>query len=143
MLLRSSDSHLPASIAADTAFREALAAGSEARVEIYSQDLDTLRFTEGELDAELLALIRKKYQARPPHVVLAIGASALRFAERHHDTIWPEASLVFMLLDEAAFDAINPKRASGTYSQSLPSAPGLSIRPPAARLSPATSPART
>ena len=100
VILHSSDSQLPASVQTDTAIRQTLAAGPEARMEVFHEELDTARFPPAELDAALVALLRKKHTARPPHVVIADSISALEFAEHHHDELWPAAVLIFTVVDE-------------------------------------------
>ena len=65
------------------------------------------------LDAELLALLRRKHRERPPHLVLASGPSALEFAERYHEDLWPGAALIFSLVEERALAAMRIRHAAG------------------------------
>jgi signal transduction histidine kinase len=105
VILHGTDGQLPASVQADRAFREVIAANDAARVEIFPEDLDTIRFPAAQLDAELVALLKKKHSARPPHVVVAFASNALEFAERHHGELWPGAALLFMGIEERALPA--------------------------------------
>jgi signal transduction histidine kinase/CheY-like chemotaxis protein len=74
--------------------------GGSTRVEIFAEELDTIRFPAAALDAELVALLKKKHSARPPHIVVAFTINALAFAERHHEELWPAATLIFMGINE-------------------------------------------
>ena len=97
VILHGADGQLPVSVQADAAFREAVGAtAGKNRLEIYPEDLDTIRFPAAQLDAEQVALLAKKHSARRPHVVVAFSGNALAFAERHHQELWPEATLIFM-----------------------------------------------
>ena len=100
VILRGSDGQVPASVQADSAFRQIVSATDPTRVEIFAEELDTLRFPALQLDTDLVALLKKKHAARPPQIVVALGNNALEFAERHHDRLWPSATLMFMGLDE-------------------------------------------
>jgi signal transduction histidine kinase len=100
VILHGSDGQVPASVQADNAFRQVVTAKDSTRVEIFGENLDTLRFPADELDGELVALLKKKHRNRPPHVVVAFSSNALKFAERHHEQLWPSATLMFMGINE-------------------------------------------
>jgi signal transduction histidine kinase len=95
VLLNSADPDLPAFVALDRALRETVRKESKVQVEFFAETLDMQRFGTVNLEAELNALLGTKYQNLPVDVVVAVGSAALAFAQRHRQTIWPHASLVF------------------------------------------------
>lgn len=113
VLLRGTDGQLPASVQADTAFREELgASGGKTGIEIFPEDLDTIRLPAAQLDSELVALLKKKHSARPPHIVVAFTSNGLAFAERHHAELWPTATLIFMGVNERELAAVRGTHAA-------------------------------
>ncbi len=95
VILNGSDPNLPAFLAIDRAMRAALTAPSAHPVEIYSETLDAMRFPGKELEPEILALLSRKYADRSVDAVVTVAPSALEFAEKHHDLLWPSARIVY------------------------------------------------
>jgi signal transduction histidine kinase len=100
VILNGSDPTLPAFVAIDRAMRAALNAPGTHPIELYLETLDMMRFPGAELEAELLALLRKKYAGDPVDAVIAVIPSALAFAERYRDAIWPGAVIIFHSVSE-------------------------------------------
>jgi signal transduction histidine kinase len=95
VILNGTDPYLPAFIAIDRATRAELAAPGTHPAEIYSETLDMMRFPGAELEPEVLALLRRKYANQHIDAVISVTPAALAFAERHRDTLWPAAYIVF------------------------------------------------
>jgi signal transduction histidine kinase len=95
VILNDGDPTLPAFVAMDRAMRAALNAPGRHPVDIFSETLDMLRFPPAQFEAELLALMEKKYATMPVDAVVAIGAPSLAFAERYSARLWPQARIVF------------------------------------------------
>lgn len=93
LVLRSWDAQYAINAVRERAMREAIIESSPRVVDFYMEDLDLLRFSDYE--AEMHALLRKKYLTRKIDVVIASGDGPLDFARRHRDTLWPGAPIVF------------------------------------------------
>jgi signal transduction histidine kinase len=95
VLLTASDTSLPAFVTMDRVTRDTLGAPGTHATEIYTESLDSFRFLSGDIDAKFLALLEAKYKERPVDAVIAVAAAALDFAERHRQSLWPDAVIVF------------------------------------------------
>jgi signal transduction histidine kinase len=100
VVLNGTDPYLPAFVAIDRATRAALTAPGTHPAEIFSETLDMTRFPGGELEPEMLALLRRKYAERQIDAVIAVTPVALDFAQRHRDSLWPDAWIVFHSVSE-------------------------------------------
>lgn len=95
VVLNVSDPLLPAFVALDRATREEIHARTTRHVEFFAETLDMLRFPRANIELETLALLQRKYRDTKVDVVLAMETTALDFAERHGEAIWPGAPIVF------------------------------------------------
>ena len=95
MVLNDGDPTLPAFVTMDRALRATLTAPGRHPVEIFYQSLDMLRFPPAQFDAELVALMEKKFATMPIDAVVAFGAPSLDFAEKYAVRLWPDARIVF------------------------------------------------
>jgi len=100
VILNGTDPYLPAFVEIDRSMRATLTAPGTHPAEIYSETLDMMRFPGAELEPEVLALLRRKYANRDIDAVIAVTPAALDFAERHHDSLWPRAYIVFHSVSE-------------------------------------------
>jgi signal transduction histidine kinase len=113
--LNSADPYLPAFVALDRAMRDEVRTKLGLRAEFYVETLDMLRFPRALFERETVALLRKKYRDLKVDVVVAAGTTALEFAERHGDEIWPGAAIVFEVVpDEALRGRTLGPRTTGT-----------------------------
>jgi len=96
LMLYGLDPYLPPFLAMDKAMRESLAGEAGGPVHFFSESLDSQRFAMETLEPELAALLAKKYNALPIHVVVAVSRKALEFFERHGQQLWPGARVVFV-----------------------------------------------
>jgi hypothetical protein len=95
VILNATDPYLPAFLAVDGGLRAALRDTSRVPTELFAESLDMYRFPRARLEADLVALLRKKYRHLEVQVVVAAGTTALEFAQRNRAEIWPGASIVF------------------------------------------------
>ncbi|HEY6353076.1 MAG TPA: histidine kinase dimerization/phospho-acceptor domain-containing protein, partial [Burkholderiaceae bacterium] len=93
VILHNADYFLPASVSMDQALRETMLQGSKRPIEFFAESLDSLRFP-ATIDAELAALMRKKYVGKRVDLVLARASGGFAFAQRHRDELWPGAPIV-------------------------------------------------
>ncbi len=102
MILNGTDPYLPAFIAIDRATRVELAAPGSHPAEIYAETLDMMRFPGAAFEADMVALLRRKYAEQPIDAVIAVTPVALDFAERHREVLWPGAYVVFHSVEDDA-----------------------------------------
>lgn len=95
VILSGTDPTLPAFLAIDRAMRGALNRPGTHPIEFYLETLDTMRFPGAQIEAEMLALLRKKYANEHVDAVIAVVPAGLAFAERYRDEIWPDAAIIF------------------------------------------------
>jgi signal transduction histidine kinase len=94
VLMRGWDSLYPINLTREKALRETLADGAPRLVEFFPEEIDPLRFP-GAIEADIVALLQRKYADTPIDLVIASGSDSLEFAARHRDSIWPNAAIVF------------------------------------------------
>jgi signal transduction histidine kinase len=90
----------PGSILADRGIRSTFAAEGQGHVEIHNEYLDVSRFPEANYQQELAEFLRRKYAGRKVDLVIAGLSSALDFAMRNRERIFPDVPLVFLAVDE-------------------------------------------
>ena len=69
-------------------------------VEIQQETIDTTRFAGEEYDRTLAALYRAKYGLAPPALVITVADPALDFARRHRAELFPNAPILFGVVEE-------------------------------------------
>ena len=85
----------PASAVNDAVFQKVLGAGQSSRLDYYAEDGDLARFSGPEYDQTVRDYLRGKYGGRRFDVVIASGDSALEFAARYRDELFPGTPIVF------------------------------------------------
>jgi len=95
VFLNDFDPTLPAFIVVDRAFKSSLAEPGRRKVDLFHESLDMLRFNNGQLEKELVALLAKKYENIQVDVVVVLSTTGLAFADRHRAALWPHAFIVF------------------------------------------------
>ena len=111
VLIRGWDSLYPINIIRERALRETLTNGAPRLVEFYPEEIDPLRFP-GAIEADIVALLQRKYADTSIDLVIASGIESLEFAARHRDAIWSGAAIVFNGVFEGA-QWRRPPRAAG------------------------------
>jgi signal transduction histidine kinase/ABC-type uncharacterized transport system substrate-binding protein len=84
--------------AVDSALRKALTEPGRHPVDMFSASLDAFRFPLAQIESETVALLAKKYATMHIDAVVALGAAALDFAEKHRSRIWPDARILFQVV---------------------------------------------
>src|SRR6185295_11248357 len=100
LILHSNQSVLPATVLADAAIRRELQAGLSARVEVFSEFLDTERFPGPEQTTRMAVFLADKYAKSRLDLVIATGSEALDFMLRRRAVLFSEAPLVFAGISE-------------------------------------------
>src|SRR5580765_967635 len=69
-------------------------------VEIQEETIDTSRYAGEDYDRTLAALYRAKYSLAPPALVITVADPALDFARRHRAELFPNAPILFGVVEE-------------------------------------------
>lgn len=121
LILHSNQSVLPATVLADAAIRRELQAGLSARVEVFSEFLDTERFPGPEQATRMAVFLADKYARSRLDLVIATGSEALDFMLQRRAALFSEAPLVFAGISEDELEARQlPAGVTGIVSLSDP-----------------------
>ncbi len=138
VILHGSDGRSPGQVQGSAEFRRTVAASRGTSVVAFNEDLDLTGFPDARVEAKYVELLRLKYASRNPAVVVAFGPVALDFAERHNESLWPDAALIFMGVERRAFKARPHHHAVGGVLMHVAAAStvelGLALRPETKRL---------
>ncbi|HET7402846.1 MAG TPA: sensor histidine kinase [Usitatibacter sp.] len=136
VLIRSWDALYAMNIAREQALRDALTEKAPRLVEIYTEEIDSLRVRSG-IEPEFGALLKNKYRDIPVDLVIASGIEPLDFVTRYRDDIWPGVPIVFNGVIEGALEGWRrPKRTTGVtmaFDMAGTIALGLAVVPGARR----------
>ncbi|MBR0874952.1 sensor histidine kinase [Bradyrhizobium tropiciagri] len=111
LVLDQSDRRGPFYYQVFTGLRAAVSAHSHAPTTVYTESLDLNRFGGAAYQEGLRQFLEAKYRDRPIGVVVAIGAAALELVLRWHSQLWPDAPVVFALVEERDFIRLRPPAA--------------------------------
>lgn len=100
----SHDRLLPANIRYEEGMRQGLEpAAGQARVALYGEFLDSVRFPGAAQEAVMARHLASRYAALPPHVIVALGPQAFDFLLKNRGTLFPDVPLVFGGVDLGSF----------------------------------------
>ena len=103
LVVYSHDRLLPANIQYEEGMRAGLEpVGNQARVAFFGEFLDSIRFPGEAREAMMARYLAARYEALPPHVVVALGPQALDFLQKNRDALFRDVPLVFGGIDHAA-----------------------------------------
>ena len=113
VVIRSWDAVYPVNVMREQALRTALLEQAPRNVEIFTEEIDPLRFP-GAIESDLASLLKRKYAGMKVDVVVPSGLEPLEFAQRFRDDVWPGAAIVFNgVIDGALDDRKRPARTTG------------------------------
>lgn len=95
LILYGLQSHMPIVLDWDRNIRNAIESEMTEPVRIESEFLDLLRSQDKDYRDQWMALLRRKYPAKSPDVVIAVFDPALRFVLDHRNEIFPNVPVVF------------------------------------------------
>ncbi len=104
------------------AFRTELAKGSSEPVAVFDESLDAGQASAADDQRPLMELLRHRFAASPPDVVVTIGPPATAFYPRNRDKVFPGTPLVIAGIDERFIPkaALRAGDAAVASNQSLP-----------------------
>jgi signal transduction histidine kinase len=105
-------------------FREQLIRQSPDPVDIYEASLETARYDRGDSEAPFVDYLHALFGQRRLDMVLAIGAPAASFSQRHRQQLFPATPLVFAGIDERILKGatLTPSDTIVATSNNLPAA---------------------
>jgi signal transduction histidine kinase len=90
-----------------SAFRSALARGQTDTLAVYEVALDAVRTVSTEDDAAFVDLLRRRFSASAPDIVVTFGAPAARFLARNRDRLFPGTPAVMTGIEERILRGID------------------------------------
>jgi len=113
VVIRSWDAMYPVNVMREQALRTALAEQAPRNVEVFTEEIDPLRFPSA-IEADLAAVLKRKYAGMKIDVVVPSGLEPLEFAQRFREDVWPGAAIVFNgVIDGALEGWKRPARTTG------------------------------
>ena len=110
-----------ASAALLSAFRSTLKDSAAAPVSLYIENLDLGRFKGPRFEDAVYAYFHEKYRDKPIGIITAFGSRALELVLRLRPRLWPEAPVIFSVVDQGVADtlALPPKVIGATVKPPL------------------------
>lgn len=99
---------LPANVEGDRGMTAEFATRPDLHLDVSSEFLEYPRFEGPAYEATLRDFIKRKYQANPPDVIIAIGDEALDFMLRNRKQLFPEVPIVHAVVSSRFLDALPP-----------------------------------
>ncbi len=90
----------PGNVLVDRGIRATFATGSSETIEIHSEHLDISRFQDADYQEHLAKFLQRKYEGRRVDLVIAGLASALDYALKYRDLVFPGVPIVFCAVDQ-------------------------------------------
>jgi signal transduction histidine kinase len=117
LILYENESTLPAAIEVARGLQASMQTNMPANIELYSEYLDTVRFSDAANVGRLAAYLASKYSRMAFDVVIAIGPGALTFALEHRADIGTNAPIVFgAVADSVLENRVLPPDVRGVVS---------------------------
>jgi C4-dicarboxylate-specific signal transduction histidine kinase/ABC-type uncharacterized transport system substrate-binding protein len=101
LLLNSDDTAMPANVLVNQAFRATLRDGWKSPIQIYDEGQDSFRIPNEKYEAELVALLKRKYEGVHLDLIFAVGPPVLRFLLKHRGEVFSDTPIVFMAVDQS------------------------------------------
>ena len=118
LILNQSSSFRPWPMAILSGMRSVMSGTDEEPISFYVEHLELSQFDDPGYENSLEAHFREKYRNKPIGIIATIGPSALQYALRLRETLWPSVPIVFAAVPEgAAIKSSLPANVTGTTIQ--------------------------
>src|SRR6516162_1392819 len=118
LILNQSSSFRPWPMAILSGMRSVMSGTDEEQISFYVEHLELSQFDDPGYENSLEAHFREKYRNKPIGIIATIGPSALQYALRLRETLWPSVPIVFAAVPEgAAIKSSLPANVTGTTIQ--------------------------
>ena len=99
LLFNSDDISIPANVLVDKAIRSTLKGHLKTSVQIYDEGTDSFRIPNEKYEAELVALLKRKYEGVHLDLIIVMGAPALRFLLKYQNELFLGSPIVYLVTD--------------------------------------------
>ena len=99
LIISSVDANLPAIAAMNQAIRSTLKNALPARVQIYNEVQDDFQIPNDKYAAEMVSLLRRKYEGEKIDLIIALSIPALKFLLKYQDELFSGTPIVFLAED--------------------------------------------
>jgi PAS domain S-box-containing protein len=99
LLFNSDDTSHPANVLVDRAIRSTLKEHWKSSLQVYDEGTDSLRIPNEKYEAELLTLLKRKYEGVHLDLIFALGPPALRFLLKYQGELFSGSPIVFLVAD--------------------------------------------
>jgi hypothetical protein len=110
------DQFEPASAASEallSAFRSTLKDNAAAPISIYIENLDLGRFKGPRFEDAVYAYFQEKYRDIPIGIIVAFGSRALELVLNLRPRLWPQAPVIFSVVDHDIVNTCFPPKVIG------------------------------
>lgn len=101
LLFNSDDTSLPANVLVNQAIRSALKDSWKSPLQIYDEGQDSFRIPTEDYEAEMVNLLRRKYQRVHLDLIFALGPPVLRFLLKHQNELFSDTPIIFLVTDQS------------------------------------------
>ncbi len=118
VVVYSHESVLPANVIVDRMLRENMRFAGASRIDVYSEYLDTARFSNAEHLDGSMTYLKEKYSDRSVDLLIAGGLESLDFLLSHRDSLFPDSPLMYSCIESERI----------ATDKSLANLPGVQMR---------------
>ena len=99
LIFRSDDTSLPANVLINRAFRSTLKESWKSSLQIYDEGQDSFRIPNEKYEAEMVALLKRKYEGVHLDLIFAVGSPVLRFLLKHQGELFTDTPIIYLAAD--------------------------------------------
>lgn len=99
---------LPANAEIDAGLRKTLRTSQDRSATVFDEFLDEPRFEGPAFERTVITYLNRKYAARPPRVLIAVGNEALTFVLRNRAALFPSAPLIYVAVSRSFLRSLPP-----------------------------------
>ena len=107
LLLFTNESHQAGAAIVEDALRSNLQTGSPTPLELYFEYLDAVRLPLANRESELVEYLKRKYADKKIDLVLCVNPPALNFIRQNRSSLFPEAPVVYLVLDQQSIAGLD------------------------------------
>ena len=126
LIFYSDDANLPGALLATQAIRSTLKDKWKAPIQIFDEGQDGFRIPNEKYEAELVALLKRKYEGVHLDLIFTFAPPALRFFLKHKAELFPDSPIVFIVNEQKRIADLKLENTTGV-SGTIEVAPTLDL----------------
>ena len=126
LIFYSDDANLPGALLATQAIRSTLKDKWKAPIQIFDEGQDGFRIPNEKYEAELVALLKRKYEGVHFDLIFTFAPPALRFFLKHKAELFPDSPIVFIVNEQKRIADLKLENTTGV-SGTIEVAPTLDL----------------